>query len=264
MEAREPWRRLALGVALALSLPAAGGAGRAPGSALEYSVAPVKTPGTVSGVVRLSAPVPRLPDLRVTTDFTCCAAQPMPDESRVAAPDGGLANAVVELEGIASGKPPVPPPRVDQLGCRFVPHVALVLAGKPVRLGNSDPVLHNVHAFAVRGWYSLFNVGLPPGAGDLERAIEVPGPVVLRCDAGHRWMRGFIFAAASPYAAVTDASGRFSIDGVPPGRHPVHVWHETLGEVEGSVDVKAGAAAVLTVEVAPGPPAAWKLETGPP
>ena len=39
---------------------------------------------------------------------------------------------------------------------------------------------------------------------------------------------GFVYVTATPYAALTDASGRVSIAGVPAGAAKVTVWHPSI------------------------------------
>jgi len=53
-----------------------------------------------------------------------------------------------------------------------------------------------------------------------------------------------------PYYSVTDGKGAFKLDNVPPGKHTVEVWHETLGKMTKEVEVKAGAPTKVTFELA--------------
>jgi hypothetical protein len=45
---------------------------------------------------------------------------------------------------------------------------------------------------------------------------------------------------------VTDEAGTVSIAKVPPGRHKVAVWHETLGVLQQEVTIPAGGEATVT------------------
>jgi len=54
------------------------------------------------------------------------------------------------------------------------------------------------------------------------------------------WMRGWVAVFDHPYFAVTDASGGFTIEGVPPGSYLLTAWHERMGRTEQRVEVVAG------------------------
>ena len=58
----------------------------------------------------------------------------------------------------------------------------------------------------------------------------------LTCDA-HPFMHGYVMVSDHDFVATTDALGRFSITGVPPGKHEIRLWHETLGEIKKQVTV---------------------------
>jgi hypothetical protein len=51
------------------------------------------------------------------------------------------------------------------------------------------------------------------------------GPIEVKCDL-HPWMRAYHFPIDHPYVAVTDQDGKFSIKGLPAGKHVFKVWHE--------------------------------------
>lgn len=53
-------------------------------------------------------------------------------------------------------------------------------------------------------------------------------------------MEGWIFLAKSPYYALSDEEGRFTMDEIPPGHYQIKAWHPILGAQEGKVKVEAG------------------------
>jgi hypothetical protein len=53
--------------------------------------------------------------------------------------------------------------------------------------------------------------------------------IPVKCNV-HSWMHSYLGAVDHPYFAVTDESGAFSLENLPPGEYEVAAWHETLGE----------------------------------
>ena len=73
------------------------------------------------------------------------------NESIIVNPDGTLANVFVYIKSGLEGKQfevPQTPVPFDQRGCWFVPRVLGVQTGQILRITNSDPVNHNIHALA--------------------------------------------------------------------------------------------------------------------
>ncbi|MEX2146203.1 MAG: carboxypeptidase-like regulatory domain-containing protein, partial [Candidatus Rokuibacteriota bacterium] len=68
------------------------------------------------------------------------------------------------------------------------------------------------------------------------------------CDV-HSWMLGWIAVMPHPFFGVTDGNGTTTIANVPPGKHTVEVWHETLGKQTKDVEVKAGQTAKVSFEM---------------
>lgn len=207
--------------------------------------------GELVGRVRFDGPVAPLPPPPRDARAEVCGVAPATNPTLLAGPEGGLANVVVALQGVAPGVADPPGPReaalLDQRLCAFEPHVLVVRRGQALRLRNSDPVLHNVRATTMRGRYQRFNLGLPPAGAERVVTEDRLGALELRCDAGHPWMRGYVFVARSRLAALTDGAGRFRIAGVPPGTHQVTFWHELLGERTLEVEVPAEGEARLEV-----------------
>jgi plastocyanin len=171
----------------------------------------------VSGKVTLSGPVPKLAARPVNADVAICGKADRPSPSLVLAKDKGLAYAVVWLEGSKGGALPKGPFSLDQKNCLFTPYVQVVSKGAPVVIRNSDSVLHNVHVTTV-GAAQIFNRAIPIKGQTFTETFSEPGVVRLKCDV-HTWMTAWLYVADTPYAAVTDAEGRFSFPGVPPGTY---------------------------------------------
>jgi plastocyanin len=199
----------------------------------------------VFGKVTLSGPVPKLAARPVNVDAAVCGKTDRPSPSLVLAKDKGLANAVVWLEGAKGGALPKGPFSLDQKSCLFTPYVQVVSKGAPVVVRNSDAVLHNVHATTVSA-AQIFNRAIPIKGQTFTETFSDPGVVRLKCDV-HSWMTAWLFVADTPYAAVTDAEGRFSFPGVPPGTYRLKTWHELFGEKLQPVTVPASGAAKADV-----------------
>jgi hypothetical protein len=232
----------ALMVAAAVLAPAVAGA---------YDVAPVADGGSVAGKVLFKgASVSK--KMLITKNNDVCG-----DGEReiveVAARGGALENAIVVIDGIGKGKPWAPAgkkPLLNQKGCRFLPPVMVVPRGGDLDILNSDPVLHNIHSYEVVGAArrTLFNFGQPNQGQTLTKPVSVRRGewVKIECDA-HDFMHAWMFAAASPYAAVTKEDGSFAIADVPPGKYRIRALHPVLGVREGEVAVSAKGKAEITL-----------------
>jgi hypothetical protein len=66
----------------------------------------------------------------------------------------------------------------------------------------------------------------------------------------HPWTRGYIAVLESPYFAITDASGTFRIDSVPPGKYHLVAWHERgRSQVQQEIEVQANAESKAEIKV---------------
>jgi hypothetical protein len=200
------------------------------GAAAAYEVAAVPQAGALSGVVRFAGAAPRLEPLRVNKNRDVCGESREP-ETLVVGSDRGVLGAVVLIEGVTTGKKPDHDVLINNARCQFVPHVSALMAGSRARVKNSDPVLHNTHGVhTVKGTHGKttgFNLALPnrDQVIDITRRLSKLGPVHVLCDA-HTHMTGWLYVHDSPYVTVTDESGRYRIEGIPPGKYTVMMWHE--------------------------------------
>jgi len=194
--------------------------------------------GTIAGEVEFAGSPPEATPLKVGADPTCAKSR-LYDE-QVLVKNGRLQNVVVRISG---GLPAEPPPdrpiEVDQEGCVYRPHVQAGVAGQKLVIRNSDPVLHNVHAYAASS--SLFNWAQPPQSAPRETVLQATeGIVKLRCDM-HPWMTSYVVVANNRFFAVTSEAGTFRIEGVPTGEYELQAWHERLGVRTTRVSVKRDA-----------------------
>lgn len=215
-----------------------------------YAVVPVTNGGTITGAVTWQGERPTLAAVTVPphgNPAACGASQP--SEALAIGPEGGVAGTVVWLRDVTRGAAPdtARTTLVDQVRCRYTPHVVAVPLGASLAFGNSDPgVLHNVHAYYGHdGAESWFNQATVSGAR-IVRTAERAGLARVVCDAGHAWMTGYVHVIPHPYFAVTDAAGRFSIANVPPGAYTLRAWHE--GWAATGVDAAGRPALAVPVE----------------
>jgi len=204
--------------------------------------------GKVSGKVTISGLAPKLANLPVTRDIKSCGAN-KPDESLVVGQAGGVKNAVVWI--VDGPKPPrgfKQKYRLDQKNCEFTPHILAMPEGGTVEVVNSDKLFHNVHAR--QGEKTVFNYAMPVPDYTIPKQLKSAQRLRVSCDV-HPWMRAWVDVLPTTAFAVTDDSGTYTIEGVPPGKHKLKLWHERLGEKEQEVEVVAGQTATLDVPLTP-------------
>jgi len=194
--------------------------------------------GSVKGTVTFDGTPPAPKKQKVTQDEKTCGHEVVSEEAVISA-DGKLANVVIWLDGGTEMKNKKARGELTNKGCRFVPHVTAVQMGGRVKVLNDDPLLHNAH-FYYLGKKTIANIALPDKGMSAEVKIKKPGPYVIKCDAGHTWMLGYVYGVPTPWFAVSGADGTFAIAGVPAGKYKAKAWHEAFGEREAEVTVAAG------------------------
>ena len=130
-----------------------------------YEEIVVKDGVTIRGTVKVEGKLPKLPPLQISKYKEVC--KDVPNENLIVGHGNGLRYAVVTLEGIAKGKAVEKEAihELDNVKCRFVPHVQTASVGQFVLIKNTDPILHTAHAYFASG-QPHFNVGTLSGTGE--------------------------------------------------------------------------------------------------
>ncbi len=160
-------------------------------------------------------------------------------------PSGGVEGAVAwfDLPAEDSGEDSNAQIILDQRECVFTPHTVLLTPGQFLTIKNSDPVLHNVRIFResraedVRSSpVLLLHQWQKPDSPEIPWLAPEPGRYVVRCGI-HPWMYAWVVVLSTRACALSDSSGQFRIPTSPPGKHTLHLWHETLGRLDVPVEV---------------------------
>jgi plastocyanin len=140
-------------------------------------------------------------------------------------------DAVVWLEapklpgGIPAGKVVL-----DQRNLSFIPRVLAVRVGTIVDFPNDDRVFHNVFSFRDG---KRFDLGIYPVGALRHVTFDRPGLSRLFCNI-HPNMAAYVLAVDTPYFAVSDRSGGFTIASVVPGNYTYHAWRAGSTELTGT------------------------------
>lgn len=216
-----------------------------------YKVVSVASTATVSGTVRLKSPLAPAPPTPTGADSALCGTS-IADSSVSGKDTTGLANAVVWIEGLRSGKP-LPIERrleLESLNCRLDPRVQGAVVGSGLNVLGHDAFRQHLRFIAAGDTAARTTVLL--GADEqvipTNLPFATPGMVIVH-DVDHPWPRAYIAVFDNPYFAVTGADGKFTIEGVPPGKYTLATWHERTGKHEQPIEVTASGAVKVNVEL---------------
>lgn len=166
----------------------------------------------------------------------------------------GVGNAIVWINGIVRGKPQSLPRRTNiQLKqCRLEPRVHVVATGGAVIAGSGDRMISRIRVFDVlTGSRGALRALIP--FSDFGQVVPISpiadsGGLYEVTDDMHPWVRGFIAVSSHPYIAVSDATGAFSMDGVPAGDYEIVIFSEALGTMRRMVSISHDTAISLEFE----------------
>ena len=139
---------------------------------------------------------------------------------------GGLADVFVYLKGVEGDFPPPAEPIIlDQVGCEYIPYIAVGQAGQKIVIKNSDPVLHNVHPIPRVKGNKEFNKAQLPRGKDLEEKFDKEELFLhFMCNV-HPWMHSYVCLVDHPFFSLSKEDGTFSIKNVPPGEYEIVAVH---------------------------------------
>lgn len=200
--------------------------------------------GSVTGKVTFDGTVPRLRPIDMNADPACAAKHdgPVTSDILVLGDGNAMSYVFVKVKDAPASDAAVPstPVVIDQVGCRYDPHVVALRAGQSLLFKNSDGVLHNVHGLPKAN--REFNIGMPPTLKEKAVTLNEPELFDVKCDV-HPWMKAYVAVMSHPYFAVTGSNGTFKIDGLPAGSYEIEAWHERLGTQTAKVTVPASGSA---------------------
>jgi hypothetical protein len=193
--------------------------------------------GTVVGQVRWQGDAPSVSDFKIVANRKdsgdvlsplAGTTQPNPHRPKIAK-NGGVANAIVWLEGIEGKGGDW---KREETRIEFDPKGLFVIQGQsagPVgisRRGDKIEIVNRderYHALKVRG-ANFFQLPLPKRNVPTRRTLDHAGITELGCGGGFYWLRAYLYVADHPFAATTDEEGAFRLNDVPPGNYRVAAW----------------------------------------
>src|SRR4051812_2420742 len=159
-------------------------------SAPKPAVDPTTT-GSISGTVHFTGTAPGPVKIDMSFD-PACAMSPRGENmvSPIAAKDGNLANVFVYVKTppfLADGAIPKEHVVVDQVGCRYEPHVVGAMPGQAIEFRNSDKTDHNIHAVPKNN--PEWNESQSPKSAPITKHFNKPEIMVpVKCNQ-HPWMK---------------------------------------------------------------------------
>jgi hypothetical protein len=192
------------------------------------------TGSTVKGTVRIDGKAPTPQEWKLEGAMQRVTGEKVyREETWLVGENNGLANCVVTLKAKKPADRVVPKPLkkaiVDKVGVRYVPRVLVVTPGTQVVFRNKESPCKGFEVTGNPLRAHNFNYMIPPGT---EQTVTMGGRDTcrLRCPV-RPYAIGYLLVVDTPYFAVTQSTGDFTIRGMPAGEYEVTVWHEAAGKL---------------------------------
>lgn len=197
---------------------------------------PASVPG--NGIVRGTISFTGVPPVMksITSTEACCQGEPqLAEETVIVNANGTLKNVFVYLEGAPATDGRAQPQVVlDQVRCRYTPHVLGVQVGQSLVVRSSDPTMHNVHYVPQKN--QARNLSMSGAGQQTPVTFDYAEFVRVKCDV-HPWMAAWVGVFENPFFAATGDEGSFEIKNIPSGTFKLVAWHERYGRQETTVTV---------------------------
>lgn len=209
--------------------------------------------GDVTGRIVFEGELPKLePKVKqgaaAGNDAQFCGAHEIRDYTLTINPDDkGVADVFVYIRQPSKVNPdlaavPTEPVILDQKDCQFIPHAMVVRCKQQIIVKSDDPIPHNTNFVSTMnsGYNSIVTPNDREGQKvDIAKANANPEivPCRIKCDI-HPHMEAYAAILNHPYMTVSDASGNFTIKGLPAGKNSLTIWHSKSGYLIKLLDVE--------------------------
>src|SRR3984893_3246544 len=129
------------------------------------------------------------------------------------------------------------PVKMSQKNAMFDPQSLPLQVVTPVYFPILDDSYHNVFSFSKTKRFDLGRYRKEEKPATV--VFDKPGVVTVHCEI-HDRMRGTILVLETPYFQKSDASGRYRIDHLPPGRYTLRAWISDNDVREKQIELKNG------------------------
>lgn len=201
---------------------------------------------TITGKVTYNGGIPKFKPIKMEADPVCLVkhSENVFPETLILGDEGTktMGNVFVRVVGgLPKKEYPVPsePVFLDQKGCRYTPHMIVLLVGQPLKILNSDGTLHNIHVLPkVNG---EFNFAMPQFRKEAVKTFDKieTAPFPVKCDV-HPWMGAWISVMDHPFFSVTQPEGIYRIENLPASTYEIEAWHEKLPAQKATVTLAEG------------------------
>ncbi|MDO8502566.1 MAG: hypothetical protein Q7S20_12055 [Gemmatimonadaceae bacterium] len=210
----------------------------------------------LTGTIDFDGPVPADSVITLPTDQPGCGRSITdPSIQRTGTRIGGV---VVWLTDIRAGKR-LPVERRFELvntDCLLSPRVQAVFAPGTLNMASEDVAMHRNRIVNV-GTGETEAIAPFNDNGEVvpfDRLLDKPAQLEVTCDL-HPWSKAWILVFDHPYFSVSEKTGTFTIDDIPPGTWHIKAWHPLLGVAEQTVTFVAGQPATVPLKLGVAAPA---------